>query len=289
MALDRFYGNLRNYIKMTVDGYTNLLMLDAKGGLGKTHNVVETLREECEDNEWYHKKGFTTPLELYKTLWTARGSNTVLFLDDMSGVSSNTKAIDMLKAATDTQGEENRVSYQTSRDIKHPFADGRYLPGTFTFRGTIIMSFNDTPDNSHFRALTDRGTYYKFSLTYRERIDLIREIAELEDFSDLSVEEQVDTAEWIARVTDSSYDVTIRSLDEICKMRLFAKENGSVNWTDMALEVFDINHAKYRIIELREADEMPVSEQVSTWCDEFDKSESSYYDLFDEVRDARSQ
>jgi len=285
--LDRFYGNLRNYVKMVTGDYSNLLMLDAKGGLGKTHNVCETLQEECDyEDQWVHQKGFTTPVELYKTLWQARAEDAVLFLDDMSGVTSNTKAIDMLKAATDTQGAENVVEYRTSRDIDHPFIDGETLPNTFTFRGSIIMSFNDTPDNRHFAALKDRGTYYQFRLSYQERLDLLDEIALLPDFSDLSVETQVETADWIRTVTDSSYDVTIRTFEEVCKMREFGEDMGE-NWQEMALEIFDVDYRKYRIIEMREAMEMPVEQQVEAWCLEFDKSESTYYDEWDAIRDER--
>jgi len=285
--LDDYYGNLRNYVRMVTGGYSNLLMLDAKGGLGKSHNVIDTLQDEYDDNDsWVHQKGFTTPLELYKTLWQARFADGTLFLDDMSGVTNNTKAIDMLKAATDTQGEENVVEYHTSRDIDHPFIDGETLPNSFTFRGSIVMSFNDTPENRHFDALKDRGTYYELRFSYQERLDLINAIAELDDFSDLTISEQKEIADWIETVTNSSFDVTIRTFEEICKMYAFAESNPA-DWTEMALEIFDIDYRKYRIIEMREADEMTVEKQIKTWTDEFDKSQSTYYDELDEIRQNR--
>lgn len=286
--LDRFYGNLRNYVRMVTSGYSNLLMLDAKGGLGKSYNVLETLENESdEDSPYVHQKGFTTPIELYKTLWKARGDGTVLFLDDMSGVTNNTKAIDMLKAATDTQGEENIVEYRTSRDIDHPNADGRTLPNTFTFRGSLILSFNETPDNRHFNALKDRGTYYNLTFDYQERLDLIDEIAKVRDFSELSVSEQREVASWIRTTTDSSYNVTIRTFEEVCKMRAFSEATPSADWEEMALEVFDMDIERHRIIQMREANDMPISQQVEAWCDEFGKSESAYYNTWDRVRSER--
>lgn len=285
--LDQYYGNLKNYVRMVTGGYTNLLMLDAKGGLGKTHNVLKTLSEEYEsDDRYVHQKGFTTPLELYKILWMARQGDCTLFLDDMSGVTGNTKAIDMLKAATDTQGAENVVEYRTSRDIDHPYMDDETLPNSFTFRGSIIMSFNDTPDNRHFDALMDRGTYYNFHLSYQERLDVIREIAKIEDFSALSVEQQHETVDWITTVTDPSFDVTIRTFEEICKMREFGQDTNA-NWQEMALEIFNVDYREYRIIEMREAMNMSVEEQVETWCNEFDLSKSTYYDTWDQIRDKR--
>lgn len=283
--LDRFYGNLRNYVRMVTGGYSNLLMLDAKGGLGKTHHVRETLAEECErDDDWVHQKGFTTPVELYKTLWEARGKDKVLFLDDVSGITSNTKAVDMLKSATDTEGDENWVQYRTSQDIEHPHLASQTLPNTFCFRGRVIISFNETPTNRHFTALKDRGTYYQLSFTYEERLEIIEEIAKKPSFSSLDVSTQRETAEWLKSATDASYEVTIRTFEEVCQMRSFARQQPDADWQEMALEIFGIDHEKHKIIQMREANDMPVSEQVEKFCEETGKSESHYYNLLSEIK-----
>lgn len=284
--LDRFYGSLENYTKMVVGGYSNLLMLDAKGGLGKTHNVKRVLGEQLSDGKWTHLKGFTTPLELYKTLWKAQDDGHVLFLDDMSGLTSNTKAIDMLKAATDTEGEENWIEYRSSKTIEHPEIEGAELPNTFCFRGSIVMSFNETPDNRHFEALKDRGTFYRLDFDYHERLDLIRQIAKLPNFSDLSVDKQQQTAEWIATVTDVSMEPSIRTFDKVCEMRHYGEEMGE-NWEKMALEIFEIDHEKYLIIRLRENSGLPVSEQIEYFEQETGRSESYYYKLLNEIKSER--
>jgi hypothetical protein len=283
--LDEYYGNLRNYVRMVTGGYSNLLMLDAKGGLGKTHNVVSTLESEFEeDNRWLHQAGFTTPLELYKTLWRAREEGMVLFLDDMSGVTSNTKAIDMLKAATDTQGDENVIEYRTSQDIEHPTVAGLTLPNSFTFRGSIIMSFNETPQNRHFDALKDRGTFYELEFSYQERLDLIQEIAKIEDFSDLTISQQEATADWIATVTNPAFEVTIRTFEEVCQIRHFAESEGA-NWEQMALEVFDLDYEKYLVLDMRLNSEMSVEQQIEAFTEETGKSQSHYYNVKDEIAD----
>lgn len=284
--LDPFYGSLRNYVRMVSGGYSTLFMIDARGGLGKTHTVSETLDEEVSPRNWSHLKGFTTPIELYKTLFMAQGEDHILFLDDMSGVTGNQKAIDMLKAATDTQGDENWVEYRTSRDIDHPTVEGETLPQTFCFRGRIIMSFNDTPDNRHFDALKDRGTYYNLDMTYSDRLALIREIAKLEDFSPLSVREQQEVAEWIASVTDVSMEVSIRTFEEVCQMRHFGQEQDE-SWERMALEVFNINHEKYLIIRMREHSSMSVEDQVEHFKRETGRSSSHYYNVLSEIKDDR--
>jgi hypothetical protein len=112
------------------------------------------------------------------------------------------------------------------------------------------MSFNDTPDNPHFDALVDRGTYYNLSFDYQERIDIIHELAKSRDFSDLNISAQKQVAEWIESVTNPSYDVTVRTFEEVCNMYHFAKLEDA-NWKKLAVEVFDIDYEKYLIIDMR--------------------------------------
>ena len=283
--LDRFYNSLENYTTMVTRGYTKLFMLDARGGLGKTYNIKRICKEELESEEhFHHMQGYTTPLELYKTLWKAQHEDTVLFLDDVSGITKATKAVDMLKAATDTEGEENWVSYRSSRDIEHPYREGETISQTFCFRGSIIMSFNDTPDNRHFDALKDRGTFYQLDFNYEERLELIRELAKLEHFSNLSVKQQQTTAEWIADVTDRSMEVSIRTFKEVCRMRHFGQEEGQ-NWETMALEVFNVNPEKYLILRMRNHSDMSVEEQVNYFKQETGYGQTKYYDLMSELKD----
>ena len=283
--LDTFYGPMRNYIKMVARGYSNLMMLDAAGGLGKTYNVRQVLGDELKRHEWTHLRGFTTPVELYKTLWKAREHGHVLFLDDMSGITSNQKAIDMLKAATDTEGHENWVEYRSSQDIEHPIRSDKSLPQTFNFNGRIVMSFNETPDKPHFNALKDRGTFYNFRLSYYERLELIREIAKLGHFSDLTVREQQETAEWVATVTDPSVEVSIRTFEEVCNMRNYGQQQDK-NWERMALEVFDLDYQRYLIMRLRESD-LDANEEVEYWKEETGYGQTKYYDTLSEIKSER--
>lgn len=284
--LDRFYGPLRNYVKMVTGGYHRLFMLDAQGGLGKTYNVKEVLQNHKHINDWTHNKGFTTPVELYKTLWKAQDSGHVLFLDDMSGIRNKQKAIDMLKAATESDGEENWIEYRTSQDIEHPENPDETLPNTFCFRGSIIMSFNDTPDTPDFEALKDRAVFYQFDLEYEERLDLVREAAKLEQFSNLTVSEQQEVAEWIATVTNPAIDVSLRTFEEVCSMRHFGQME-SQDWEQMAFEVFDLDYEKHLIIRMREESDMSIEKQINYFTQETGRSESYYYKLLNEIKSER--
>jgi len=283
--LDPYYSSLENYVKMVTGGYSKLLVLDAAGGLGKTFNIKRVLRDELGELGWSHVKGFTTPVELFKTLYMAQSEDHVLFLDDISGISKNQKALDLLKAATDTEGEENWVEYRTSRKIEHPIKTDQHLPKTFCFRGRIIMSFNSTPDSPDFDAFVDRGTYYKLDFTYDERMNLIREIAKLPDFSPLSVRKQQETAEWVAVVTDASVEVSIRTFENVCQMRHFGEQQ-ETDWEKMALDVFDLDYERYLIVRLMETD-MPVMEQIDEFKMRTGRSQGHYYNLKNEIMSSR--
>lgn len=285
--LDPYYSNLRNFVRMVANDYTNLLVLDAKGGLGKTHNVREVLRAEVDDDSHIiYRNGFTTPIELFKTLYLARFDECVVFFDDVTGISRNDKAMDMLKAATDTEGEENVVEYQTSRSIEHPYKPLSELPNTFTFRGSVILSFNETPDNPDFNALTDRGINYSLDFTYEERLEIISELAHSDEFSDLTIDEQHEVAEWIRGTTDPSYDVSLRTFDEVCSIYKYAKDTDA-NWEVMALDVLDMDVAKHTVLSLRETADLSVEEQIETFTAQTGYGRSKYYDILDELRDER--
>lgn len=285
--LDQFYGPLKNYTRMVTRGYQRLFMLDAPGGLGKTYNVKQVLNDELQAEQWSYHRGFTTPVELFKTLWKARHDGHVLFLDDMSGIRSNKKAIDMLKAATESDGEENWVEYRSSQSIEHPNAPNESLGGTFCFRGRIVMSFNDTPNSNDFDALKDRGVFYEFDLSYQERLELLREASKLNTFSDLPVEEQQEVAEWIATVTNPAVEVSLRTLEEVCSMRHFGQREGE-DWERMAFEVFGLDYEKHLIIRLRESD-MSVEEQRDVFKDKTGRSRGYYYDLLEEIKSERME
>lgn len=281
--LERFYGSLKDYVRMVAGGYADFLMLDAKGGLGKTHTVKQVLKEQLPSDMWTHEKGFTTPVELYKTLYKSQYENHVLFLDDMSGIRNKQKAIDMLKAATESEGAENRVSYRSSQSIDHPNREGE-LPQTFYFRGSIIMSFNDTPDNNDFAALKDRcvAQLYELSFDHEERLELIREVAKEPTFSKLPVERQQECAEWIASISNEAIEVSLRTLESVCEMRHYGEQTGS-DWEKMALDAFDLDHEKHLIIRLFDESEMTVEQQIEYFKEQTGRSRTHYYDLKNEI------
>ena len=300
--LEWAYAPLKNYTRMCVRGYAKLFMLDAAGGLGKTYNIKKVLRNELgeqgkgsgnveEDTRgWIYKAGYTTPLALFESLWQARHGD-VLFLDDMSGITSNSKCVEMLKAATDTEGEENWVTYESSSPPEVG-PNGKQVQA-FNFRGSLIMSFNDTPtDSKHFSALEDRaagGSAYRLDFSYEDRLRLINEIAKASEISPLSYEMRMEMVEWLETVTDPSIEVSIRTLKSVLDIRQFAEESqDSVDWEHMCLEAFDLDYERYLIYKMRRDSEMSVMEQIETYKEKTGKSQGHYYNKMEEIKAKRN-
>ena len=299
--LEWAYGPLKNYVRMCVHGYAKLFMLDAAGGLGKTYNIKRVLEDELgaegqnagsprmDKRGWMHKAGYSTPLALFESLWEARHGD-VLFLDDMSGITKNDKCVEMLKAATDTEGDENWVTYESSSPPE--LGDDDKEVQRFNFQGSLIMSFNDTPSNRHFDALEDRAagsSAYRLDFPYEDRLRLITEIAKHGEISPLPYEMRMEMVDWIKTVTDPSIDVSIRTLKSVLDIRQFAVDSeDDIDWEHMCLEAFDLDYEKYLIYEMRKDDEMPVSEQVEKYKEKTGKSQGQYYDKLSEIKTKRN-
>jgi hypothetical protein len=281
--LDWAYGTLERLVRMVANGYEDFLMLDAKGGLGKSHNIKRVLREELDESDWDYQCGYTTPLELYKTLY--RGRSNVIFLDDMSGITRNDKCVNMMKAATDTEGESNQVHWRSSRPPKDDF--GNELDKMFTFDGEIIMSFNETPDNRHFNALKTRGQIYELSFTYDERVRLMREVAK-DDSLPLNYEARVDTVDWIEAVTDASMEPSIRTLEKVLNNRAYSEEvDSSEDWQESALELLNLDYEKGLLLILRNDDTYKtVEEERDKWMELTGKSQGTYYNRRGELKES---
>jgi len=265
------YEPLRNLVKMVTGGYERFVMLEADGGIGKTYNVKKTLNQEIDRNEWTYQSGYTTPLELYKTLYKNRRK--IIFFDDMSGITKKNKCVNLLKAALDTEGDENQVHWRSSQTPED--RQGNELPQMFYFTGSVIISFNDTPDNHHFEALKTRGQHYELDFTYDERIRILREVCKNGDMP-LTYPERVDTVNWIEMVTEHRKSVTIRTLEKILNIRQFSQDQDK-DWKKTALEVFNLDFEKELIIRLIKRHDSMV-EAKDEFIEKTDSSEGYYYD-----------
>lgn len=181
---------LRRAVRDVARGESKSVVIVGQGGLGKTHNVVKALAAEgLEDYDTrvaqkseeiaaaktdkdlegidlstidvpklgtYKKvSGKTSPKALYRTLW--ENHDGLIMFDDCDSIQKDGDALNILKAALDTQGERI-ISWLSEGFID----DG--LPRSFKFQGRIIFLSNK-PLNTWDGAVKSRANCINVHMT----------------------------------------------------------------------------------------------------------------------------
>jgi Cdc6-like AAA superfamily ATPase len=67
--INQRFNFLQDLTSMVVSGATPSLLVMGEGGLGKTHTVTETIKDNSlSESEWVSFKGYSTARGLYNTL-----------------------------------------------------------------------------------------------------------------------------------------------------------------------------------------------------------------------------
>ncbi len=236
--IDHYYGPLRFFTRQVVRGDADLLLLHAPAGIGKSFQINREVDNNVE-GKYVKKEGYISPLELFHTLQETRNEGDVLFLDDVSGIDDDDRAINLIKGATWTEDEERgrRVSWNSTSDKVKGEQE-------FEYEGRIIMCFNELPENEHINAIKSRAKFYRMDFTYNERIDIIKEIAKV-PYEDTTLEERQEVAEWIGTYTDETYqDLNLRILFHCLDIYQSCKvdeEYDVGDWTLLASELFEMD------------------------------------------------
>lgn len=208
--VDLRFEQLRKLTRKVAAGKLNGLVAHGRGGIGKTWNVEKAL-EEIEDEISLTKiTGHVSPLQLYNTLMENATSKSVVLLDDCDNAITEIKALNLLKAATDTKPE--RWVHWASTSAKVPTTE-------FRFQGQIIIVTNhDLTATSHYRAFLDRIASMNMTLTPEETLVRIAQVASQVPRKRRKDAEKV--VHWIER--------NFGRFDQSLSMRVFEKAMGLV-------------------------------------------------------------
>lgn len=285
--VEEYYGHLQDYTKMVANGFKNALMVEAPAGLGKSYQIESVLQEELQEHEYDIVGGHMTPLELHKTLYQNRYKT--LFFDDCKGILENDDCISTLKAATWGQGNSD------TREVSWQSSSGKLgdAPKEFEFLGQIIIVVNDTPDDDpEFKSLKSRCLPYELDFSYRDRINIIKEIAKV-PYQGLTYDERIEIAEWIERETSPAMvqnKLDLRFMIHCFDLYRFLE--GDPVWKKRAMELLDpqtaqqmnIQQEREWIVENLDADTR-TTELVPEYKRKFDKGEKTFYNRLDELKE----
>lgn len=248
-SVDHYYGNLQRYVKQICWGLSDLLILEAGAGIGKSYQI-ETTMEQYAKGPTKTVAGYISPMQLHKALYDARHEDSVLFLDDVSGLEDE-RAMESLKAATWSTDGERRVAWSSTTN---KLDDNQK---EFTFKGRLIICTNDLSSNAHMEAVLSRGKVYHMDFDYHERMEIIREVAKApytvgEDKPhvdiryDTSLDERMEVAEWIDTFTDETTHskINLRMLFHCLDNLGFCQVDEDTDadaWKDLSSDLFTFN------------------------------------------------
>ena len=186
LEIEERFATINTCVRSVSDGTIKALILSGPPGIGKTHEVYETLNEmaDTSDCNFVFLSGRSKATGLYKLLYDNRFSNSVLVLDDIDSVFEHLDSLNVLKAACDLKRARNISWLSEARFVSDE--DGEEIPNTFTYEGSIIFITNYNFDqlinkgskiSPHLEALISRSLYINVGLdTYREKLIRIRQV-----------------------------------------------------------------------------------------------------------------
>ena len=218
-SVNERFDFLTNLTSMVINNITPSLLVTGAGGLGKTHSVTTTIKDnDLEDKDYLFIKGYSTARGLYNTLFDNNGK--LIIFDDCDSVLEDKVALNILKSALDSY--ETRTITWSAKMTK---AD--VYPQSFNFTGRIIFISNK--DKSKIdAAVRTRSLTVDLSMTPDEKIERMEYILPniLPEY-DLKVKK--DALKLLSEFKDSD-NLSMRSLIMVSKIR----DTYETSWRDLA-------------------------------------------------------
>jgi len=259
-----YFKELKHLIRLVGRGYSTSLIIEGKGGLGKTYEVIKTLTEIKADFVVY--RSHSTPLKFYEFLFYNNGKTIVL--DDLEGILENASGISILKGALWPLFDKLIVSYSTTSEKLE-------VPPEFEFTGQIIFCVNSLRKNPELEALRTRGLYYYLDFPYIEIITVMFEIAK-NPYKTLSLDERLKITRFILENTsEATRELNFRTLFKALDIFLYCKETGE-DWKSLVLGLLGECDIKLLVKELSESG-LEVREQARGFIENTGKSRATFF------------
>lgn len=169
----QYNEDAQDFLRDVVAGAHKAAIIYGPPGMGKTHAIVEALNAAGlkENEDFVVARSHTSPGMLYVLLYLMRKRGKYVVLDDCDGIIKDETGLNLLKAATDPTYRQ--VGWASTKDLKNP-TDGRPMPSSFEFNGTVIISTNVRLTTgrgriaNHMDALRSRTAPFSLNLESRE-------------------------------------------------------------------------------------------------------------------------
>ena len=233
VGLNRRFKMLAEMTHGVARGAFHGLIIQGEKGLGKSHTVHAILdeydptvegNEEMPEEQRRSIKRFTgkiTPMQLYLALQEYSGKKCILLFDDCDSAWNDIGALNILKAAMDTKPRRTVTWASSARAIREQ---------SFVFEGSVIVITNAHMHSGHYKAFLDRVHKFRVTMTAREKLLKIQEIATVAPEYDRNLASQV-----FEHIQEN-----LQYIGPRLSMRTFVKTyelvTFSENWRELAME-----------------------------------------------------
>ncbi len=191
------FEDMVSYIHQIIAGIRPFALLCGAPGVGKTFRVKQTIKQSGLDmsqdaltGDWLLLKGKCTATNLYKSLFNFKAAGQIVVFDDCDSVFKDPDAINLLKAAYDSD-DERYVSWGTAQAIPYPDQEaaagvegldfdsikGKWMyPKQFLYEGSGILITNFSAGQID-TAIRNRALICDLDFTVQEVLDLISGLA----------------------------------------------------------------------------------------------------------------
>jgi hypothetical protein len=257
------YSELSFFVNMFKNGNSDLLILESKGGLGKSRLFESVMSEE----PYLRILSHVTPLEMFILGYKHR--DLPILIDDVDGLMCNLENISLLKMFCETRDIKEVAWHTTSSILKNAEVPARYE----TRSKVCVLTNNFRELTKKVSALKDRGWHIQFKPTDSEILNKIKEIMSAIK-KNVSLEEKQEVFNLLkdySRFCDFSLRTYIKGLDLLNECK-----NKEVSWKEVFLRELNINPKLVLLNEL--LIKYPTDkERVQEW-EEKGFSRRSFYD-----------
>ena len=239
-ALNKHYTTLAQQVQGVAEGRWHLV-INGPTGSGKTEFVKKVLGVYAETSPTFNS-GSISAVGLYKLLFENRAKGQVLVIDDSDSIFDSTEAVEVLKAALDTQPSKTVSWTKYSQALAK---DG--VPTEFMYEGRIIIITNRVKDRKTPKNKTDRQLMPLWSRTMFFAAGLPNRAWEVESIKmfyaagqvrcfvekQIGAEGQSEIIDFVETHKEELNDINFRLLSQLSDLYLAFGKDGS--WKDHAL------------------------------------------------------
>jgi len=222
------YSELAFFVNMFKNKNCDLIVIESRGGLGKSKLIESVMSEESYLRILSH----ITPMQMFILGFKYR--NLPIVIDDCDGLLSNEETVSLLKMFCET-AETKEIAWLTTHNLLNQLN----IPQRYETKSKVCILTNDFKEiTKKISALKDRGWHLEFKPNDDEILNKIKEIMPLTN-NKLSYEEKSEIFNLI-KTYSKFCDFSLRTF--IKGIQLYEEcRNKDINWKSILLNDLKIN------------------------------------------------